>query len=114
VSIPIRVVNGKIEGFGRELPVLADCVGDLIVPGFAVGNPADLEWLTRTDVRMLFEAGTPLLFRLSGRQIPPELKARCRAEVVPDSASPGAFVEVMLEEPLHLWSMETRALVEVH
>ena len=57
---------------------------------------------------MLFEAGTPLLCRVSGRQVPKELLSTCRVEAVPDSPIPGAFVEVLLEEPLYLWSHGTK------
>ena len=103
VSIPIRVVDGKIKTFGKtDLPELADCIGDLVVPAFAVKNTDDLEWLTRSHVRMLFDKDTTLLCRVSGRQMPRELVKECRTEVVPNSGAPGAFVEVVLEEPLFL------------
>ena len=103
VSIPIRVVDGKIKTFGKtDLPELADCIGDLVVPAFAVKNTDDLEWLTRSHVRMLFDKDTTLLCRVSGRQIPRKLVKECRTEVVPNSGAPGAFVEVVLEEPLFL------------
>jgi hypothetical protein len=108
VSIPVRVVNGKIEGIARPFPKLSDCIGDLVVPAFAVVNADDLEWLTRSDVRLLFEKDTLLLCRVSGRQVPPGLVEKCRAEVVPNSASRGAFVEVVLLEPLYLRSQGTK------
>jgi hypothetical protein len=109
VSIPIRIADARVEAFGRkDLPLLSDCIGDFIVPAFAVKNTADLEWLTRTQVKMLFDKDTPLLCRLSGRQVPPELVGKCRTEVVPDAGSPGAFVEVLLAEPLYLRSRGTK------
>lgn len=43
VSIPIRVVKGKVEGFDRPLPGLDDCVGTMVVPAFAVRDPEDLD-----------------------------------------------------------------------
>ena len=109
VSIPVRIVEGKIETFGKtDLPELADCVGDLVVPAFAVKNADDIEWLTRSRVRMLFDKDTTLLCRISGRLVPRELVKECRTEVVPDSGTLGAFVEVVLEEPLFLRSRGTK------
>lgn len=102
VSIPVQIVNGKVEGFGKQLPVLKDCIGDLIVPAFAVRHVGDLEWLTGEESRLVLEADTPLLARVSGSQVPPTLLKKCRAERVRDSLLPGAFVEFFLVDPLYL------------
>ena len=103
VSIPVKVVEGQILALdGGCLPELTECIGDLVVPAFAVKNPQDLETLTKAEVRQLFDSETRLLCRVSGRHIPDALIERCRVEPVPDSAAPGAFVEIVLEEPLLL------------
>lgn len=68
VPIPIQIRGGTIVEFGRgSLPELTDCVGELIVPAFAVSKSDDLQRLTVSTERVLFEAGTPLLCRVSGR-----------------------------------------------
>jgi hypothetical protein len=112
VSIPIRVHGGTIQEFdGGSLPALGDCVGELIVPAFAVTDMEERERFTSFRERELFEAGTPLLCRVSGRQVPAALLPQCRVEPVPDSATPGAFVEIVLEEPLRLITRGTKRAV---
>lgn len=103
VAIPVQITAGTITEFATEaLPELGDCIGELIVPAFAIKNRQDLERLTAPGERMLFEAGTPLLCRVSGRQVPKDMLSLCRVERVPDSAVPAAFVEVLLQEGLYL------------
>ena len=109
MSIPVRIRGGTITEFDAQaLPELGDCVGDLIVPAFALKNSRDRERLTRRGETVLLEPGTPLLCRVSGRQVPKALLPRCRMERVPDSLVPGAFVEVLLEDPLCLKTNGTK------
>lgn len=112
VAIPIRVSNGAILEFSHgPLPELADCIGELVVPAFAVKNSNDRERFTTSRARDLFEAGTPLLCRVSGRQVPVELLPKCRVEPVPDTTTPGAFVEIVLKDPLRLITRGTKRAV---
>ncbi len=112
VAIPIRVDNGAIvELGGGSFPVLQDCVGELIVPAFALANAKDRERFTSSATRELFQAGTPLLCRVSGQQVPAELLPMCRVESVPDSTTPGAFVEIVLKDPLRLITRGTKRAV---
>jgi hypothetical protein len=109
VSIPVRIEGGTIKEFDdKPLPELEDCIGELVVPAFAIKNQQDLERLTAPGETMLFEAGTPLLCRVSGRQVPNDMSPLCRVEPVPDSPVPGAFVEFLLEEPLYLCTHGTK------
>jgi hypothetical protein len=112
VSIPIQVRDGKIMEFDcASLPALADCIGELIVPAFAVAKLEDRQRFTTSTERELFPGGTPLLCRVSGRQVPAALLPKCRIESVPDSGIPGAFVEIVLEESLRLITRGTKRAV---
>ena len=103
VSIPIRVRGSKILSLdGSALPTLHECVGDLIVPAYAVRDPDALQYLSAEELQQLFDKGDVLLCRLSPRHIPAKLLARCRLEVGPNWAGEAPFVEIRLEEPLML------------
>jgi hypothetical protein len=109
VSIPIRVINGVVVSFeGKALPALKDCIGDLVVPAFALKNSEDLDRLTEEKLWPLFKEGETLLCRLGARHIPRNLVQKCRRERVPDSAADGAFVEIVLDEPLHMRTRGTK------
>jgi hypothetical protein len=109
VSITVEIVGGSMRELNAgALPELGDCIGELVVPAWAVKKEQDFERLTALGERLLFEAGTPLLCRVSGRHVPKDMLERCRMEPVPDSTSPGAFVEIVLEEPLTLCTRGTK------
>jgi hypothetical protein len=58
VSIPIRVINDVVVTFeGAPLPALKDCIGDLVVPAFALKDPEDLDRLTEEKLWPLFKEG---------------------------------------------------------
>jgi len=101
VSIMVRIVARRIVGFdGGALPDLGDCIGDLVIPERAVRNPEVLRQLTDKTTQQLFDKGARLLCRLGARHIPASLRAKCRAAKVENSPRPGAFVEIILDEPL--------------
>jgi hypothetical protein len=103
VSIPIRVVKGRLLEFGGAgLPTLTDCVGDLVVPAFAVASPDDRERLTKEELVELFQRDTVLRCRLSARHLPEKLLPKCQFHKVPYSHIHSAFVEVVLDEALTL------------
>ena len=109
VSITVSVEKGKLVEFGTDtFPQLGDCIGELSVPAFAVLSLEDRERLTQSHERQLFDADTLLLCRVSGPQVPAELLPACRKEPVPDSGVQGAFVEILLQEPLFLVSRGTK------
>lgn len=114
VSIPVHVRGGKIVSFGGGgLPDLEDCVGDLIVPAFAVKDPEALKYLSGEKVDEVLPKGAILLCRLGGRHVPAELLERCRFEHVPNWPEKAPFVELRLEEPLHLrWRGTKKAKLE--
>lgn len=108
VAIPVDIKAGQLREVGdKALPMLADCHGTLTVPAFAL-NAADVERFTVGGSRQLFEPGTRLMCRVSGLQVPSDLRHWCRAVPVPDSAVHGAFVEVVLLEALTLESRGTK------
>jgi hypothetical protein len=110
VAIPIKIVNGALVTFeGQPLPALKDCIGDLLVPAFALKNQEDLGRLTAEKVRPLFQKGEMLLCRLGARHIPQNLVSKCRREKVPDSTADGAFIEIVLEEPLQIRTRGTKS-----
>ncbi len=109
VAITVSVENGKLVEFGTgTFPLLGDCIGELSVPAFAVLSIMDRERLTQAHERQLLDADTLLLCRVSGPQVPAELLPACRKEPVPDSGVQGAFVEILLQEPLFVVSRGTK------
>lgn len=114
VSIAIEIKGGKLMQFGGEpLPDCTDCIGDLVLPAFAIKDPAVLQRLTEERVELLFGDESQLLCRVSGRRVPQHLLARCKQVPVPYTHQDGAFVEVVLDEPLMIrYRGNKRAVLE--
>jgi hypothetical protein len=103
VSISIQIVKGQLLEFGgAALPTLTDCIGDLIVPAFAVASPVDRERLTKEELVELFQRDTVLRCRLSARHIPEDRLPSCQFHKVPHAHIHSAFVEIVLDEALNL------------
>lgn len=114
VSIPVKAVGGVLLTFeGQPLPALGECIGDLVVPAFAIKDEQVLEQLTKETLRQLFDKGATLMCRVGARHIPDQMLERCKIAPVPDSVLPAPFVEIVLDEPLMLRYRATKkALLE--
>ena len=109
VRIPIQVRKGAVTYFyGGSLPKLKDgCVGDLIVPRYAVEDEDAVRELTREETKIVLDSRTPILFSIDARATPPALGSWV---MTPTVAQPhrwarhwqARFVGVLLMEPLGL------------
>jgi hypothetical protein len=77
---------------------LKDCIGNVLVPAFALKNQDHLGRLIAEKLKPLFKKGETLLCRFGARHIPGNLVSQCRREKVPASTADGAFIEIVLED----------------
>lgn len=103
LTITVRIQGSEIRQYdGSPLPKLSDCIGELTIPAFAVAEEEDRAVLADEVSVEILKAGSIVRCRISpspnDNSVPPDAVFH----QIPGQQLFGAFVEVVLEEPLVL------------
>jgi arginyl-tRNA--protein-N-Asp/Glu arginylyltransferase len=111
LKIPIKIVNGQVQYFyGGELPEMANAIGELVIPAFALLDQEQAEELSHEGSSEMLPSGSELMINVNVDTYAEGILSKTRnpSLALPSLAPKEGFVRVRLEEPLFLWHRGTK------